>query len=146
MDTQQPEPIKEPTIPKTEPSVEASEETPESKLTEALKEYPFVTYVNGKFNVVHPELTNYLTPKLLKVGDIVKRGAILASLNGGASNVDSETLALNSFVATVQVGYSDLPSTFNLLNVEDTNLVTGLYVAIRSYNDFFRKTPLGIVI
>ena len=30
--------------------------------------------------------------------------------------------------------------------IEDMNLITGLFVAVRSYNDFFRATPLGIVL
>lgn len=133
-------------VPEGEPSSELNTESADSKLSKDLKDYPFITFINGKFQVAHLELTAFLTPKILKIGDLSRRGVRLANLNGGAFNVDPDTQALNSFIATIEVGYSDLPKEFNPLVVEDTNLITALFVAIRSYNNFFRKTPLNFTL
>src|SRR4029077_3768249 len=124
------EEIKEPTlnadIPK-EPMKEP-EKSPAQKLEDSLKEYPFIKYDGTRFVVAHKELTCTLTPKILKIRDLSKRGIILGNLSGGVVNLDAQTLALNSFLATISVGFDDLPKNFDLLNVEDSELVMALYI------------------
>jgi hypothetical protein len=124
---------------------EAVKKSPEELMTEALKDYTFLSYANGTLKVEHAELKSFLKPIILKMGNIVKRGTIIANLNGGATNIDQQTQSLNSCIATVLVGFSE-PLKVNLLEVEDTDLIMGLYVAIVSYNAFFRKTPLGFTL
>ncbi len=119
--------------------------SPEQLLVEAIKDYSFLSYSAGILKVDHKELKAFLKLKTLKMGDIVKRGTILANLNGGVSNMDQETLSLNSCLATVSVGFQE-PLKLNLLDVEDTDLITGLYVAVNFYNKFFRQTPLGLTL
>jgi hypothetical protein len=121
-----------------------AELTPDAKMVEAIKGFDFLRYENGGLVVNHEELKEILKLKILKMGDISKRGAILANLNGGSSNIDPDTLILNSCMSTVQVGFDAFK--FNLLEVTDTNLIMGLYAAVVSYNNFFRKTPLGIIL
>jgi hypothetical protein len=116
--------------------------SPEQLMTESLKDYTFLSYANGTLKVEHAELKSFLKPIVLKMGNIVKRGTIIANLNGGAANIDQQTQSLNSCIATVLVGFSEQLKV-NLLEVEDTDLIMGLYVAVVSYNAFFRKTPLG---
>lgn len=127
-------------------SATTKEESPAIKLQKSLKDYPFITFENGKFKITHTELTEYLSPKILKVGDLSKKGVIQANLNGGASNVDGETDALNGFIATILVGFENLPKDFEPFNVEDTALIKGLYLAVRSYQQFFRKSPIQSII
>lgn len=124
------------------PKPEEVKKSPEQLMIESLKEYPFLSYTNGVLKIEHEELKSFLRPTIIKMGGIVKRGTILANLNGGAANIDQQTQNLNMCIATVLVGFSE-PLKINLLEVEDTDLIMGLYVAVVSFNAFFRKTPLG---
>lgn len=130
--------VKVPEIQKT-PSEISSE-----KLVESLKDFPFLKYANGVLNVQHAECKEVLEIKKLKMGDLSKRGTILTNLNGGATNPDDQTAYLNGCLATVQVGFRDIK--LDLLNVEDSSLILGLYTAIVKYNEFFRATPLGFIL
>ena len=121
---------------------EEVKKSPEQLMVDSLKSYPFLSYANGTLKVEHKELKQFLKPAILKMGNLVKRGTIIANLNGGALNVDQQTQGLNSCIATVLVGFSEILK-IDLLEVEDTDLITGLYVAVVSYNTFFRSTPLG---
>ncbi len=127
------------------PKIEEVKKSPDQLMTEALSDYPFLKFSNGTLNVTHPELTQYLKPKILKMGDIVKRGTILSNLNGGILNVDAQTQSLNSCLATISVGFVDVPK-LNLLEVEDTDLIMALYVAVVSFQNFFRKSTLGFTL
>ena len=137
--------IKSPLI-VADPSLEAKKEpTPEEKMCEALSGYAeFLKFENGILSVNHPEYKALLKPKILKMGDLVRRGNILTGLNGGVSKPDSQSAALNACLATVQVGFEKLD--LDLLKVADENLLIGLYEAVTSYNGFFRKTPLSFVL
>ncbi len=118
--------------------------TPEENMQAVLKEFPFLKYDNGNLLVNHDEYKSILKLRILKMGDMVTRGKILANLNGGAKNVDSQTGFVNACLATIQVGFDDLK--IELLSVQDTELILGLFTAIDSYNVFFRKTPLGFAL
>jgi hypothetical protein len=120
------------------------EATPHEKMVESIKGYPFLRYENGNIAVNHDEFKEILKLKILKMGDLSRRGVLLANLNGGANNLDADTAILNSCMATVQVGYENFK--FNLMEVTDTQLILGLYAAVTGYNNFFRKTPLGVVL
>ena len=78
------------------------------------------------------------------MGDLARRGTILNNLNGGSEHIEEQTAILNGCLSTVQVGFTNLK--LNLLEVTDSILILGLYTAVVSYNNFFRKTPLGIVL
>jgi hypothetical protein len=119
--------------------------SPEQLMVEALVDYPFLKFENGVLQCGHKELKQYLKPLIIKMGGIVQRGKILANLNGGVTNIDPQTQSLNSCIATVLVGYEEKLAT-DLLAVEDTDLIMGLYVAAVSFNSFFRTTPLGFVL
>jgi hypothetical protein len=142
--------MSEVTVPEIKKDV-VPEKTPQEKMVEALKEYPFIEYSAGMLKVTHPELpptvdketSVMLGLKIINTGDIVTRGIILASYNGGATNIDPQTLALNNCLATVRVGFTPALK-IDLLKVEDTALIMGLWLAISSYQAFFRRTPLGI--
>ena len=127
------------------PKIEEVKKSPTELMVEALVDYKFLAFANGKLNVTHKELTQYLTPICLKVGNIVKRGTVLAALNGGVQNIDQQTQSLNACIATASVGFAETLK-INLLDVEDTDLIVGLYVAVVSYQNFFRSSPLGISI
>jgi hypothetical protein len=127
------------------PKPEEVKKSPEQLVKESIKDYAFLSFTNGVLKVEHAEMKSFLTPVLLKTGSIVKRGTILANLNGGAANIDQQTQGLNSSIATVLVGFAE-PLKVNLLEVEDTDLIMGLYVTVVAYNAFFRKTPLGFVL
>jgi hypothetical protein len=127
------------------PEIKTDEPSPEQKVNDSLKEYPFIRMANGVFHVDHAELRAYLKPVILKTGNLVKRGTILANLSGGAANLDPQSQGLNSCIATAQVGFEGTLK-LDLLNVEDTDLLMGLYVAVVAYNNFFRKTPLGFTL
>jgi hypothetical protein len=127
------------------PALTEEKKTDEQKMFEALKDFPFLKYGNGILNVDHKELKQYLKPITLKIGNLVKRGTTLANLNGGIANIDPQTIGLNSCIATALVGFEEAPKV-NLLEVEDTDLIMGLYTAVVSYNVFFRKTPLGFIL
>jgi len=118
--------------------------TPSDKMAESLKDYPFLQYANGVLIVNHEECKETLELKMLKMGDLARRGTILANLNGGVKNTDDQTAMLNGCLATVQVGFSNLK--LNLLDVMDSVLILGLYTAVVNYNNFFRKSPLGIIL
>lgn len=120
--------------------------TPEQKVQDVLKEYDFIKFTGGVFMVNHEELKAALKPKILTMGDISARGRILAAHNGGAniSSIDQETLTLNTFLATIQVGFEDLK--LDLMKVRDSNLIDALYLAVKAYNSFFRTSPLGIIL
>ena len=121
-----------------------AEISPDQKMQDSLKSYSFLRYTNGTIAVDHEECKDIFKLKILKMGDLNRRGTILANLNGGSTNVDEETATLNSCMATVQVGYENFK--FNLLEVTDSQLVLGLYTAVVCYNNFFRKAPLGIIL
>lgn len=137
-----PSPLEVP-VPKIE-DTKVEEKDPASKMVEVLKDYSFLQYSNGVIIVNHEECKETLELKLLKMGDLARRGTILANLNGGVKNTDDSTASLNGCLATVQVGFTSIK--LNTLNVMDTNLILGLYTAIISYNSFFRKTPLGFIL
>jgi len=122
----------------------SEEVDPATKMVLSLKEYPFLQYSNGVIVVNHDECKETLELKILKMGDIARRGTILANLNGGVKNTDDQTAMLNGCLATVQVGFTNLK--LNLLDVVDSVLILGLYTAVVNYNSFFRKTPLGIIL
>jgi hypothetical protein len=42
------------------------------------------------------------------------------------------------------VGFENLK--IDLMGITDTGLIIGLYTAVNSYNVFFRKTPLGLIL
>lgn len=125
-------------------AVKAEEKDPSTKLVESLKDYSFLQYANGVLIINHEECKETLELKILKMGDLARRGTILANLNGGVKNTDDQTAILNGCLATVQVGFTKL--NLNLLDVMDSTLILGLYTAVVNYNSFFRKTPLGIVL
>ena len=128
-----------------EPVVEPPKElTPEEKLVESLKGYPFLKFENNILSVKHSEYEALLKPKILKMGDLVRRGNILTGLNGGVSRPDDQSATLNGCIATVQVGFENL--SLDLLKVTDEELLLGLYIAVRDYNSFFRKTPLSFIL
>lgn len=129
---------------KTTPAEEIKKSANEL-MTEAISGYPFLTFENGVLKVEHSELKAFLKPRILKVGNVVTRGTILARLNGGATNMDEQTQGLNSCISTVMVGFEENLK-IDLLQVEDTDLVMGLYMAVVGYNNFFRKSPLGIIL
>lgn len=127
--------------PAVEPKVE---KTPDQKMVDILSPFGFLRYNNGTVDVNHEECKAILQLKRLKMGDLVRRGNILTSLNGGSTNVDEQTTTLNNMLATIQVGFENLK--LDLLDVTDTQLIIGLYTAVSSYNSFFRKTPLGLIL
>ena len=141
-------PVNEPQSPlaSPEPTLEVAKElTPEEKMSDALIGYAdFLKFENGILAVNHPEYKALLKPKILKMGDLVRRGNILTGLNGGVSKPDSQSAALNACLATVQVGFENLA--LDLMKVTDENLLIGLYEAVTSYNGFFRKTPLSFIL
>ena len=128
------------------PSIDPKKEaTPEEKMVDSLQEFSsFLKFENGILSVNHDEYRALLKPKILKMGDLVNRGKILTNLNGGAAKPDDLTSALNAGIASVSVGFENL--TLDLLNVVDSDLVMGLYMAVINYNSFFRKTPLGFIL
>jgi hypothetical protein len=136
-----PNPLKVP-----EPKLEEKKElTPEEKMVESLKAYSsFLKFENGVLSVTHDELKALLKPKILKMGDLVKRGNIITNLNGGVAKPDEQTAFLNSCLATVSVGFESF--TLDLLNVVDSDLIIGLYIVVRDYNTFFRSTPLSFIL
>jgi hypothetical protein len=128
-----------------EPKVlEEKELTPEEKFVASISPYPFLRYESGILSVKHPECEKLLTLKMLKIKDLVQRGKVINSLSGGSTSVDEQTVALNASIATVQVGFENL--SIDLLNVEDSDLIIGLYLAVVNYNKFFRKTPLNFIL
>jgi hypothetical protein len=136
-----PNPLKVP-----EPKLEEKKElTPEEKMVESLKAYAeFLHFENGILSVKHDEYVALLKPKILKMGDLVKRGNIITNLNNGITAVDGQSATMNSCIATVQVGFDNL--SLDLLNVVDSDLILGLYRAVVEYNTFFRKTPLRFIL
>ena len=126
-------------------AAEEVKKSPNELMTEAISEYAFLSFENGVLKVEHSELKSFLKPRILKIGNVVNRGTILARLNGGATNMDAQTQGLNGCIATVMVGFEENLK-IDLLQVEDTDLVMGLYIAVVSYNNFFRKNPLGIIL
>lgn len=127
------------------PSAEPkAEKTADQKMVDILSPFGFLRYSNGNLEVNHDEYKAILELKRLKMGDLVRRGNVLTSLNGGSTNVDEQTTTLNNMLATIQVGFGNLK--LDLLEVTDTQLIIGLYTAVSSYNSFFRKTPLGLIL
>jgi hypothetical protein len=143
--TDTPAPTNADLLKNAEKTKEEAPKSPDQMMSEAISDYKFLSYNNGVLNVAHPELTQYLKPVILKMGNMVKRGTVIANLSGGLTNIDPQTKSLNESIATVLVGFEELPKK-DLLLVEDTDLIMGLYVAVVSYNTFFRKTPLGFVL
>lgn len=127
--------------PSTAPKAEKS---PDEKMVEVLKPFTFLNYSNGNLNVNHDEMKAILALKRLKMGDLVRRGSILTNLNGGAVVSDEQTATLNGMLASIQVGFENLKA--DTLEITDTQLILGLFVAVNSYNTFFRKTPLGFIL
>jgi len=127
------------------PAPEEVKKSPEQLMKESIAEYSFLSFDNGVLRVEHLELKQYLKPIVLKMGNIVTRGKIIANLSGGATNIDPQTQGLNSCIATALIGFEEALK-IDLLKVEDTDLIMGLYVAVVSYNSFFRKTPLGFAL
>ncbi len=128
------------------PKIDGAEKelTPNEKMVESLKPYPFLQYANGVLVVNHDECKETLELKILKMGDLARRGTILNNLSGGSEHIEEQTAVLNGCLATVQVGFTNIK--LNLLEVTDSILILGLYTAVVNYNSFFRKTPLGIVL
>lgn len=120
------------------------ERTPLQKVQDYLKVFDFIKFDGKTFVVSHAELTAVLTPKIFTMGDLSARGRLLAAYNGGVSNIDAETFALNSCLATISVGFEN--AKFNLEAIKDANLIDALYLAAKSYNTFFRSVPIGITI
>ena len=120
--------------------------TPEQKLQDYIKEYSFIKFTNNRFILDHGELQDILVPKILTMGDLSARGRILSGHNGGAavSAIDPDTLTLNSFLALIQVGFENFK--LDLTKVVDSNLIDALYLAVKGYNAFFRKAPLGMLV
>jgi ABC-type Fe3+ transport system substrate-binding protein len=120
--------------------------TAEQKVQDALKDYKFIQFSGNVFIVNHDELKDTLKPKILTMGDMSARGRILNGLNGGAAlgSVDPDTLALNSFMALAQIGFENLK--FDVSKIKDVNLLDALYLAVKTYNTFFRSVPLGMLV
>jgi hypothetical protein len=118
--------------------------TPIEKVQDILKDFTFIKFDGKTFAVDHKELKQFLTPKILTMSDLAARGRLLASYNGGMSNIDSETQTLNSFLATISVGFENFK--FDLGKVEDADLIYALFLAVRSFQQFFRSSPLGIIL
>jgi len=120
--------------------------TSEQKVQDAIKEYKFIQFSGNVFIVNHDELKDTLKPKILTMGDMSARGRILNGLNGGAAlgSIDAEMLALNSFMALAQIGFENFK--FDVSKIVDSNLLDALYLAVKSYNTFFRAVPLGMLV
>lgn len=129
---------------KKEEEKKEDKRTPLEKVNEFVKPYDFINFDGKQFAVNHAELKAFLTPKTLTMGDLSARGRLLAAYNGGASNIDAETYALNSCLATVGVGFEDLK--LNLNDIKDANLIDGLYFCVKAYSAFFRSVPIGITL
>jgi hypothetical protein len=118
--------------------------TPTQKVQDILKPYTFIQFDGKQFAVNHDELKAFLIPKTMTMGDVSARGRLLAAYNGGASNIDPETLSVNISLATISVGFENLKIDLN--GVKDVNLIDALYLAIKFHNAFFRSVPIGITL